>query len=153
MHVLRLHAEALQDTWLDQYGHLNEAFYLVPFSNATWAFQNQYGIGEGFFDATGGALYTVESHLRYLREVRAPARIEIDTYVLACDAKRLHIAHSMMVDGTERATFECIGVHVDSSIGKTVPWPEPIQKVLAGLCLPEDRWPGWTGRQVSMQKR
>ncbi len=153
MPVLRLHAEPLQDTWLDQYGHLNEAYYLVPFSNATWAFQNKYGIGEAFFDATGGALYTVESHLRYLREVRAPATIEIDTYALQCDAKRLHIAHSMTVDGIERATFECIGVHVDSSAGKTEPWPASIHQALVGLCLPQRRWPDWTGRQVSMQKR
>ena len=152
MNALNLHAEPLQDAWLDAYGHLNEAYYLVPFSRATWAYQNHFGIGDAFLTETGGALYTVETHLRYLRDVRAPAQIEIETYTLACDAKRLHIAHRMLVDETERATFECIGVHVDSKVGKTAPWPAEVLSTLSGLCLPEADWPEWSGRRVSMKR-
>ena len=39
MSTFRLHEEPLQKGWLDAYGHLNEAYYLVPFSNATWKIQ------------------------------------------------------------------------------------------------------------------
>ena len=28
-----------------RYGHLNEAYYLVVFSNATWSLQDHFGIG------------------------------------------------------------------------------------------------------------
>ena len=106
MTPLRLHSEPVQEAWLDAYGHLNEAYYLVPFSNATWKLQDHFGIGVDYFDATGGAIYTVETHLRYLREVRAPALCEISSLVIGADAKRFHFAHIMTVDGTERSPKE-----------------------------------------------
>lgn len=55
----QLHSEAVQDIQLDVYGHLNEAYYLVPFSNATWALQEHFDIGGHYFERTGAALYTV----------------------------------------------------------------------------------------------
>ena len=111
MTVYKLHSEPLRDEWLDAYGHLNEAYYLVPLSNASWPLQDQFGIGVDYFKRTGGAIYTVESHLRYLKEVRAPAQLDIESMILGADAKRIHFAHIMMVDGNECATFECMALH------------------------------------------
>jgi len=130
MTVFQLHSEPVRDDWLDHYGHLNEAYYLVPFSSATWALQEKFGIGKAYFERTGGALYTVESHVRYLKEVRAPAVMDITTMILGVDAKRVHIAEIMTVDGSERATFECLGLHVNTNTGRTAPMPDD---VVAGL--------------------
>jgi len=71
--ALGLHSEDLQASWVDAYGHLNEGYYLVVFSNATWALQDHFGVGPAYTTVSGKALYTAESHIRYLREVRAPA--------------------------------------------------------------------------------
>ena len=38
MSDFEFHSEPLQEAWLDLYGHLNEAYYLLPMSNATWKF-------------------------------------------------------------------------------------------------------------------
>ena len=59
MTSFNLHSEPLHDNWLDDYGHLNEAYYLVPFTNTTWKLQHQFGIGVDYFRETGCALYTV----------------------------------------------------------------------------------------------
>jgi acyl-CoA thioester hydrolase len=150
MTVLKLHAEPVQDAWLDAYGHLNEAYYLVPFSNASWALQEHFGIGVEYFERTGGALYTVESHIRYLKEVRAPAHMEVASLVLGADAKRIHIAHVMTVAGVERATFECLGLHYDTRAGRTTPMPQAIQAALADARAPQS--PAWAGRRVSLHK-
>lgn len=104
MSIFRLHEEPLQVVWLDAYGHLNEAYYLVPFSNATWKLQDHFGIGAAYFDKTGCALYTLETHLRYVDEVRAPATLAIETAVLGVDAKRLHVGHTMWSGTRECAT-------------------------------------------------
>ena len=93
MTVFQFHSEPLQESWLDAYGHLNEAYYLVPFSNTTWIMQSHFGIGTEYFDATGCALYTVETHLRYLNDVRAPATMEIETLMLGSEAKKIWFAH------------------------------------------------------------
>ena len=151
METLKLHREPLQDAWLDHYGHLNEAYYLVPFSNASWAYQDYFDIGIPYFDRTGGSLYTVESHLRYLREVRAPALIEIETITIQCDPKRLHFAHIMVVDGVERATFECMTVHFDSRHNRTAPMPEAVFAALQAARVADP--PDWVGRRISMQPR
>src|SRR6185312_8357201 len=112
MTLLKLHAEPLQEQWLDAYGHLNEAYYLVPFTNANWAIMAHFGIGTEYYERTGGAMYTVESHVR------------------GADAKRLRVAHIMKVDGSERATFECVMLHFDSKAGRTAPMPAATQAAL-----------------------
>ncbi len=151
MTQLKLHSEPLQDGWLDAYGHLNEAYYLVPFSNATWALQDHFGIGVDYFERTGGALYTVETHLRYLKEVRAPALLEIESLVLGADAKRLRFAHVMMVGDSLRATFECMALHFDSRAGRTAPFPDAVQAALRAAQVAE--LPDWAGRGISLGKR
>ncbi len=148
--MLKLHAEPVQDAWLDPYGHLNEAYYLVPFSNASWALQEHFGIGVDYFERSGGAIYTVESHIRYLKEVRAPALMEVESLVLGSDAKRIHIAHVMRVGNSESATFECLGLHYDTRAGRTAAMPESVQAALVAARTAE--FPDWAGRRVSLQK-
>jgi acyl-CoA thioesterase FadM len=151
MTILKLHTEPLLDDWLDAYGHLNEAYYLVPFSNTTWALQDHFGIGVEYFERTEGALYTVESHLRYLKEVRAPATLEIESLILGSDAKRIRLAHVMQVDGIERATFECLLLHFDTKAGRTTALPEAVQAALKAAEVAE--LPNWAGRKVSLEKQ
>jgi acyl-CoA thioesterase FadM len=151
MTVLKLHAEPLREDWLDAYGHLNEAYYLVPFSNASWALQDRFEIGVDYFERTGGALYTVETHLRYLKEVRAPALLQIESLVLGADAKRLHFAHVMTVEDSLKATFECVALHVDTRAGRTAPFPEAVQAALEAARAAEP--PDWAGRGISLRRR
>ncbi|NQV47124.1 MAG: thioesterase family protein [Rhodospirillaceae bacterium] len=149
--MLSLHSEPVQDHWLDAYGHLNEAYYLVPFSNATWQLQEYFSIGVDYFERTGAALYTVESHVRYLKEVRAPAVMEIESMILGSDAKRIRFAHVMKVDGVERSTFECLGLHFDTRAGKTAPMADNVQSALKAAAV--SVLPDWCGRSVTLDKK
>lgn len=150
MTTLRLHEEPLQAVWLDAYGHLNEAYYLVPFSNATWKLQDHFGIGPEYFDKTGCALYTLETHLRYVGEVRAPATLSIETMVLGVDAKRLHIGHVMWSGETQCATFECMLLHYDTRASAPAAFSQSILGVLNDSKL--DTLPEWAGRAVRQLK-
>ena len=58
--ALGLHSEDLQASWVDAYCHLNEGYYLVVFSNATWALQDHFGVGPAYTTVSGKALYTAE---------------------------------------------------------------------------------------------
>lgn len=151
MSVLKLHSEPVREEWLDAYGHLNEAYYLVPFSNTAWALQDRFDIGVDYFERTGGAIYTVETHLRYVKEVRAPALLELETMIFDSDAKRIHFGHEMLVDGEVRATFECIGLHFDTRANRTAPLPEGVQAALEAARAPE--LPDWAGRRVTLERQ
>ncbi len=146
MATFKLHEEPLQEAWLDAYGHLNEAYYLVPFSNATWKLQDRFAIGTDYFDATGCALYTLESHLRYVGEVRAPATLSIESAVLGVDAKRLHIGHIMRSGAQECATIECMLLHYDTRASGSAAFPESVLKDLREAILKPT--PDWVGRTV-----
>lgn len=149
MTTLRLHEEPLQTEWLDAYGHLNEAYYLVPFSNATWKLQDHFGIGTEYFDRTGCALYTLETHLRYVGEVRAPATLSIESVILGADAKRLHIGHTMLSGTRECATFECMLLHYDTRAEGAAAFPEEIgQNLRASVLKPAPEWAGRALRRL-----
>jgi acyl-CoA thioester hydrolase len=151
MTVFRFHSEPLQDSWLDLYGHLNEAYYLVPFSNTTWVMQDHFGIGSNYFDATGCALYTVETHLRYLQDVRSPATMDIETIVLGSDAKKIWFAHQMLVGDKLCATAEFMGLHYNTRESRTMEMPEEVQEKLGAAAVHE--LPDWAGRQISLVKK
>ena len=150
MTTFKLHSEPLQDIWLDAYGHLNEAYYLVPFSNTTWKLQDHFGIGVDYFDETGCAMYTVETHLRYLSEVRSPAVMEIETMVLGSEAKKIWFAHQMLVNGSLCATAEFMVLHYSTRECRTIEMPESVQAALKQAEVPTR--PDWAGRHISLQK-
>ncbi len=151
MTIFKFHSEPLQQAWLDHYGHLNEAYYLVPFSNATWVMQDHFGIGTDYFDATGCAIYTVETHLRYLSDVRMPATMNIETLVLGSDEKRIWFAHRMLVDETLCATAEFMALHYGTREQRTVAMPDAIQTALRSAEV--DELPDWASRRISLDKR
>lgn len=144
----RFHSEPLQAGWVDAYGHLNEAYYLVPFSNASWAMQEHFGIGVEYFKRTGCALYTLETHLRYVAEVRVAVGTElgVETMVIGADAKRLWFAHLLVVEGEVRATGEFMGLHYDTGKKGSAVFSEAVATRLAEATVGER--PGWVGRRI-----
>ena len=148
MTVFNFHAEPMQQIWADAYGHLNESYYLVPFSNATWKMQDNFGIGTDYFDATGCAIYTVETHLRYLNDVRMPATMQIETLMLGILPKKIWFAHRMLVDGELCATAEFMTLHYDTRAGRTSEMPEEILAALQAALVAEP--PDWVGRRISL---
>lgn len=151
MSGLQVHSEPLRDEWLDAYGHLNEGYYVVAFSEANWAIQEHFDIGVPYSEKTGCALYTLESHIRYLNEVRAPATLEFESYIFGVDAKKVIMAHRMLVDGTERATFEAFALHFDQNAGRPVPFPDDVLERLKSACA--DPLPDWAGGSVGLRKK
>jgi len=151
MTVFRFHSEPMQEQWCDAYGHLNEAYYLVPMSNTTWVMQDHFGIGTDYFDQTGCAIYTVETHLRYLNDVRSPATMEIETLMLGSDAKKIWFAHQMRVDDKICATAEFMTLHFNTREGRTMEMPAAIQQDLKAAEVAE--LPDWVGGQISLVKK
>ena len=151
MTIHRFHTEPMQESWCDAYGHLNEAYYLVPFSNATWIMQDHFGIGVPYFEKTGCAILTVETHLRYLNEVRAPAMIEVETLMLRSDAKKIWFAHQMVVNDAICATAEFMCLHYNMTEGRTEPMSEETQTRLHAAEV--TTLPNWVGRQINLVRK
>jgi len=88
--------------WVDYNGHLRDAFYLLIFSYATDALMDTLGLDSENREASGHSLFTLELHLNYLHEVKLGAEVEVHTQLIAHDAKRLHLYHSLHLVGDEK---------------------------------------------------
>lgn len=143
--------------WIDHNGHLNLAYYIVLFDEATDALWQAVGLGEAYRANTGCGTFAVEAHTLYLSELLEGDATDAISLVLDVDAKRLHIAHELVRqrDQVTVARQELMYLTVDLSTRRSVSWPA---ETLAGLQAARRAHatiarPGWVGRRVAMPVR
>ena len=83
---------AIDPHWIDYNGHLRDAYYTLVFSQAVDALMDEVGLDEAYRARSGCTLFTLETHLHYLREIKASDEISVRARALGVDAKRLHLA-------------------------------------------------------------
>ncbi|MER7081263.1 acyl-CoA thioester hydrolase [Saccharopolyspora kobensis] len=137
--------QRVRPEWIDYNGHLSEAYYVLVFGFATDAVMDQVGLDEAYRSGTGCSLYTVEAHVRYLREVGPDAELVITSRVLGAGAKKVRLCHEMSVNGTVVATEEIMALHVDQAQGGTSPFPAAVAERLASLV---EAPPEYAGRAI-----
>ena len=113
--------------WIDYNGHLNDAGYAIVLSEANEALLAHVGLSEAYRAGTGRAMYTVESHIRYLAEAARGDVIEAVSLLVSADAKRLRVHTTLRRDGVLVATGEYLYLHVDQAAGSVT-------------AMPPDRW-------------
>ncbi|MBP2368100.1 thioesterase family protein [Pseudonocardia parietis] len=143
-----VHTDRVRPEWIDYNGHLSEPYYVLVFGDATTALMDRAGLDAPYRAETGCSLYTVEAHVRYLREVGPDADLEVRTRVLGHDAKRLRIWHELHVEGRLAATEELMCLHVGPD--GTQPFPAGVAAALDDLAddldVPE---PEHAGRSIA----
>jgi acyl-CoA thioesterase FadM len=118
----------VREEWIDYNGHLHDAGYAVVLSEANEALLAHLGLSEAYRVDRGLAMYTVESHIRYLAEVGRGNVIEAESLLVSADPKRMRV-HTLLRrdDGSPVATGEYLYLHVDQAAGKVT-------------AMPPDRW-------------
>ncbi len=124
---LRLHEAQVLPEWVDYNGHMTESRYLQVFGDASDALFRFIGIDHAYHE-DGFSYYTVESHLRHLREIEAEAPLYTTTQLLAMDDKRMHVFHAIHDERNDRllATAEQMLLHVDTGAGRAYPAKGPV---------------------------
>ncbi|MEU9785525.1 thioesterase family protein [Streptomyces phaeochromogenes] len=156
MTSLPLFRETVRPEWIDYNGHLSEAFYVLVFGRATDAMMDATGMDATYRADSGCSLYTVESHIRYLRDVPEGAHLGVRTRVLGAGGKKAHFTHEMYVldaanaapdaDAAVVATSELLALHVAQKAGRATPFPEGVRDRLAPLV---ETAPAWAGRSIA----
>jgi len=135
MPALTTYTTHIQPDWVDYNGHLRDAFYLLIFSYATDALMDTLGLDSENREASGHSLFTLELHLNYLHEVKLGAEVEVHTQLIAHDAKRLHLYHSLHLvgDTKELAGNEQRLLHVDLAGPQSARFTEATLEKLATI--------------------
>ena len=131
---LRIWQTVVPAAWIDYNGHLNEGYYGVAFGDASDALLIHLGFGEGYRESHG-TFYTVETRIRFLREVHEETETHAATLLLGADAKRLHVHHDLFAgDASDPvATQEVMMLHV--AHGPDGPGVAPMSEPLLGKAL------------------
>ncbi|MGG2396112.1 thioesterase family protein [Pseudomonas sp. SH1-B] len=110
--------------WTDYNGHLRDAFYLYLFSLAGDNLMARIGLDEAGRASSGHSMFTLECHLLYLQEVKLGQIVEVRFQLIEADAKRLHLAFTLNVQGDETvcAAAEQMWLNVAMAGPKSAPF-------------------------------
>lgn len=156
MHLPQTEGAVLPE-WIDANGHMNLAYYVLLFDQATDTLYDALGVGQAYRTATGNSTFTAEAHTLYERELLVGERVRITSHLLGADAKRLHYFHEMFhAEGGHRvAAQELLALHVDLRVRKTAPFSTDLQARLQAAVRAREGTPlpKGVGRKIMMPVR
>jgi acyl-CoA thioester hydrolase len=88
---LPVYRATLEADWIDYNGHLRDAYYGLVASYAVDAVMDHLGLDAAYRQRTHCTLYTLETHLHYLHEVKFSDELHVTSSVLDFDGKRMHL--------------------------------------------------------------
>jgi acyl-CoA thioester hydrolase len=114
-------------------GHVNVQYYASMFDQATWAFLSEFGITSEYMKANRRGMAAVSQQTKYLLELFSGDIVEIQTELLEVTEKTIRFVHTMrrrpQMDTI--STSELVGVHFDTEIRKSCPFPQEIKERLS----------------------
>lgn len=126
---LRLVDAMVTPAAVDYNGHMTESQYLEHFGLAGTRLFALLGVDQAYVEA-GASFFTVETHIRNLREIVVDEPFHVTSQVLGGDDKRLHVFH-VMHHGTGDevlATGEQMYLHVDTQAGRAAAAPARVRQ-------------------------
>lgn len=101
--------------WIDVNGHMNATHYGLAVYEAHFNFAEEIGLGSAYVKATNCGKAVLETHMIYEQEVSEGEELEIRSWLLAVDAKRLHFFHEVynLTKGFRAAASEQVDIHID----------------------------------------
>ncbi len=153
---LELHQATVVNEWLDEYEHMNLAYYVMICDQATYAFWEMVNGDSKLADRNGLEYAVVETHVNYLQEVQLHDPLAVTTQLLDVDAKRFHIYHELRhrTKGFVSATNEVMALSFNLNSRKAVPFKPPVAAALNRLFQQQQSIPrpANAGRSIGMRR-
>lgn len=121
----------------DHVGHMNVMWYVGKFDEATWQFFNILGLTPGYLRSQKRGMAAVDQHISYIREMHAGNVVSVRTALVGFKEKSIQFVHEMIDDdkGDVVAKTTLKGVHLDTELRKSCPFPEAIAAKMASLVM------------------
>jgi acyl-CoA thioester hydrolase len=155
--TIDIHRARVLPEWIDYNGHLNMAYYVLMFDNATDRFFDLIDLGVDYVARSQHSAFVLETHVTYLREVSLDDPLRFTFQLIDADEKRLHYYFEMFhaEQGFLAATSEQIALHVNLDARRSSPFPgamkqrlDIVLKAHAGLPKPDG-----AGRSIGLRAR
>jgi acyl-CoA thioester hydrolase len=117
---------------LDTQGHLNQAEYLHYAEHARWEFLRTWGITQDKLLASGVGPVTLETTIRFMRELRGGDRVEVTCAFEWNESKTFGLTQRfVLADGTLAAELTAVCGVLDLTERRLVPDPKERLRGLA----------------------
>ena len=132
MFQIATYRTAVKPEWIDHNGHMNVAYFVVAFDEATDDVYEDWGLGLDYPGVSGCSVFTLGMNVDYLGEVFEGDDLRIETRLLDHDAKRVHYYHEMFQGESKTlvAVNECLAMNVNLSSRKSCAFPDEVQSIL-----------------------
>ncbi|ARJ50503.1 thioesterase family protein [Staphylococcus lutrae] len=146
----------VQADWIDRNGHMNDAVYAKVFSSAIDHFHDQIGLTSAKRDQCAFTVFTLETHLTYLQELKlhTPFKIKVSIYDL--DQKRTHFFLQLLHQETDAlmATAETMMMGIDQQTRSAAPFPKEIYAQLQHYVQTQGtlEWPKQLGHRIGIPR-
>lgn len=123
------------EKWMDINGHMNATHYGLVMYDGQVEFTRRLGLGDDYVASTQCGKAVLANHITYEREVTTGDRIQVWSWLLAVDRKRVHFFHELfnLSKDCRAATSEKIDVHMDLRLRRAVPFPDVVYERLQTL--------------------
>lgn len=154
---LEIHQATVKPEWIDYNGHLNMAYYVLMFDNATDGFFDLIDLGIDYVNRSQHSAFILESHVTYQREVILDDPLRFTLQLIDADEKRIHYYLEMFhtEQGFCASTSEQIAMHMDLAERRSKPFPKIMKhqidlvlKAHANLPKPDN-----VGRSIGLRPR
>ncbi|WP_107850396.1 thioesterase family protein [Oceanimonas marisflavi] len=153
---LKVFNGTVQPEWIDYNGHMNDACYVLVFSQAIDEFMVQIGLDETFRAEHQVSIYTLQSMVHYLQEVSLGEPIQVSARLLESDAKKLRVFFTMRHGngGQELAAMETLLLHMDMAAHRAAPMLPDTADRVATLQQRQSssEWPSLAGRSIALTR-
>ena len=123
-----LHQATIPNAWLDDMKHMNVMWYTHLFSEATVELFRMLGLDRNYFETNQRGGFALETHVRYITEVRVGKQVSVRCRLLGRSEKRLHFMH-FLINDSDRAIAtiaEFVSAHIDMTVRRMAPIPTEI---------------------------
>lgn len=119
----------------DHIGHMNIMWYVGKFDEANWNLFAQLGMTPTYLRGEMRGMAAVQQTITYKHELIAGDIIEVRSQVLEVREKSLRFVHAMHNAETDILAAQCeiVGVHMDRSARKAVPFPPSLREGISAL--------------------
>ena len=121
---------AVYPSQCDHMGHMNVAYYVAKFDEATWQLFAALGLTRSRLDTDKIGMAGVEQHIEYRRELFPGDVVTVSSEVLDVKDKAIRFAHEMRNDGTGEvaARMVVVAVHLDRAARRARSFPEDVRQ-------------------------
>lgn len=139
--------------WIDAYDHMNMSRYVALFDDVTYDLLDRVDLGLAYTRRARHGLFIVDARVRFLRELRVGAPLEVTLRLVGVDHVRVHMWLELRSEGVDGAcaTQEQMGLHADLETRRTVPFHEAARARLQRVVAEHRAEPAHAGRDLLMR--